>query len=55
MNSFDHNISVRAEASDDLSAYLYHWGDTDFMVRKGKLPEFVKKDFGLSGETDGQE
>ena len=55
MNTFDHDIFVRAEASDDPEAYLYHWGDTDFMVRKGELPEFVKEDIGISDETDEQE
>lgn len=55
MNSFEHDISVSAEGADDPKAYLYHWNDTDFMVRKGELPEFVKEDIGISDETDEQE
>lgn len=54
-DSFDYDISVRAEASDDPEAYLYHWDDTDYMVRKGELPEFVKKDIGISGKEGEQE
>lgn len=54
-DSFDYDISVRAEASDDPEAYFYYWGDTNFTVKKGELPEFVKRDFGISEEEEAQE
>lgn len=45
--AMDEDIMVHLQETDHVTAWHYNW-DESFMVRKGELPEFVKKD--MEGE-----
>lgn len=41
---FDEDITVNIRESDHAEAYLYYWNNSNFSVKKDRLPEYVEKD-----------
>ncbi len=41
---FDEDIAADIQESDHTEAYFYHWDNSNFSVKKDRLPEYVKED-----------